>query len=299
MAERLQKILANTGLGSRREIESWIAAGEVRLNGKVAELGARAGIDDELTVKGRFYKVVSDDRDTRRVLIYHKPVGEVTTRDDPEGRRTVFDRLPRLHHGRWIAVGRLDINTLGLLLMTNDGELANALMHPSSELERQYAVRVNGRVTPEIIERLASGVELEDGPAKFDRITRESDSDKRNQWFRVSLSEGRNRMVRRLWESQDLQVARLIRTRFGPVHLPRNLARGKVQEMSADEVAALARTLGLPPRPKAKLRIVPVHPRHRRRAKQRQESRGARRHRGTKPSRARPDSGGRRRRGAG
>ncbi len=269
MAERLQKILANTGLGSRRELETWITAGDIRINGQTAKLGDRAALDDDLVVKGRFYKVVSDDQDLRRVLVYHKPLGEVTTRDDPEKRRTVFDSLPRLHHGRWIAVGRLDINTLGLLLLTNDGELANALMHPSSEFERQYAVRVNGRVSPEMIERLSTGVELDDGPAKFERIVAEADSDNANQWFRVSLKEGRNRMVRRLWESQEVQVSRLIRTRFGPVTLPRWLARGKIQELPAKDIEGIAKAANLEPRPAPKLRVIPVHPRHRRKAQQR------------------------------
>ena len=269
MAERLQKILANTGLGSRRELESWIAAGDIRLNGQVAKLGDRATLNDDLLVKGKFYKVVTDDQALRRVIIYHKPLGEITTRDDPENRRTVFDRLPRLHHGRWIAVGRLDINTLGLLLLTNDGELANALMHPSSEFERQYAVRVNGRVGPDVIQRLSAGVELDDGPAKFDRIIAEADTEHANQWFRVTLKEGRNRMVRRLWESQDMQVSRLIRTRFGPVSLPRWLARGKVHELPANEIEAIAKAANLEPKPPAKLRIIAVHPRHRRKAQQR------------------------------
>lgn len=269
MAERLQKILANTGLGSRRELETWIAAGEIRINGQVAKLGDKASLNDDLVVKGRFYKVVTDDQQLRRVLVYHKPLGEVTTRDDPEKRKTVFDKLPRLHHGRWIAVGRLDINTLGLLLLTNDGELANALMHPSGEFERQYAVRVNGRVTPEIIQNLQNGVELDDGPAKFDKIVAEADSDTANQWFRVTLKEGRNRMVRRLWESQDMQVSRLIRTRFGPVSMPRWLARGKVQELDPKVIESIAQAARLEPRPVPKLRIIPVHPRHRRKAQQR------------------------------
>ena len=273
MSERLQKILANTGLGSRRELERWIAAGEIKVNGAVAKLGDKASLNDDLVVKERFYKVVADDQQLRRVLVYHKPLGEVTTRDDPEHRKTVFDNLPRLHHGRWIAVGRLDINTLGLLLMTNDGELANALMHPSGEFERQYAVRVNGRVSPEIIDNLLKGVELDDGPAKFDRVVAEADSDNANQWFRVTLKEGRNRMVRRLWESQDMQVSRLIRTRFGPVNMPRWLARGKVQELEAKEIESIAAAAKLEPRPAAKLRIIPVHPRHRRKAQQRSKRR--------------------------
>ncbi len=269
MAERLQKILANTGLGSRRELERWIAAGEVRINGSLAKLGDRATLNDDLTVRGHFYRVVTDDRQTRRVLAYHKPLGEVTTRDDPEHRRTVFGNLPRLHHGRWISVGRLDLNTLGLLLLTNDGELAHGLMHPSSELAREYAVRVNGRVSPETLERLAQGVELDDGLAKFDRIREEEAGEGSNRWFRVTVKEGRNRLVRRLWESQELMVSRLIRTRYGPVALPKWLARGKVHELAEPDVQLLAKAAGLPERAEARLRIVSVHPRQRRRAQRR------------------------------
>ena len=276
MAERLQKILANTGLGSRRELEGWIGAGEVRVNGERAELGARAKLGDDLVVRGRFYKVVTDDRDVRRVLAYHKPLGELTTRDDPEGRKTVFDALPRLHHGRWIAVGRLDINTLGLLLLTNDGELANALMHPSGGFERHYAVRVNGRVDEATLERLSAGVELDDGPARFERIVEEAGDDaSANRWYRVVVRQGRNRVVRRLFESQDLQVSRLIRTRFGPVALPRWLARGKLHELGPDEIGALSTEAKLPPRPEPKLRIVAVHPRQRRAAASRRRGKGS------------------------
>jgi 23S rRNA pseudouridine2605 synthase len=268
MAERLQKILANSGLGSRRELERWIEAGDIKINGRVATLGDRASLDDDLAVRGMFYKVVPDDQLTRRVLLYHKPLGEVTTRDDPERRPTVFDRLPRLHHGRWIAVGRLDINTLGLLLLTNDGELANALMHPSSGFERHYAVRVNGQVSDEMIKTLQDGVELDDGPARFDRVIAEPrDGEGSNHWFRVVVREGRNRVVRRLWESQDRVVSRLIRTRFGPISMPRWLARGKVHEMVAGEIAELSKAAGLDAAPANKLRIVAVHPRHRRKAR--------------------------------
>jgi len=270
MAERLQKILANSGLGSRREVEGWIADGQIKRNGQVATLGERAVLGDDLVIKGRFYKVSADDRQTRRVLVYHKPLGEVTTRDDPERRPTVFDKLPRLHHGRWIAVGRLDLNTLGLLLLTNDGELANALMHPSGGFERQYAVRVNGRVDDALLDRLRTGVELEDGPARFERLMEEpGPTEGANRWFRVSVREGRNRLVRRLWESQDLQVSRLIRTRYGPIAMPRWLARGKVQELSAEEIAALSRAARLDEKPADKLRIVAVHPRQKRRAARR------------------------------
>jgi len=270
MGERLQKILANTGFGSRRELEGWITDGHIRINGREAKLGDRAALNDDLVVKGRFYRVVADDqRHARQVLMYHKPLGELTTRDDPEGRRTVFDRLPRLAQGRWISIGRLDINTLGLLLLTNDGQLANGLMHPSSEVEREYAVRVNGRVSPEILERLRNGVELEDGPAKFDRIREEDRSEGSNQWFRVTVKQGRNRVVRRLWESQELQVSRLIRTRYGTVSMPKWLGRGKMDLLTGSDVETLSKLAGLENRPSDNLRIVPVHPRHKRKAKRR------------------------------
>ncbi len=268
MGERLQKILANTGLGSRRELETWIADGLVKRNGQLAKLGDRATVNDDLVVKGRFYKVVADEKQQRQVLAYHKPLGEITTRDDPEGRKTVFDRLPNLHQGRWISVGRLDINTLGLLLLTNDGQLANKLMHPSSQIKREYAVRVNGRVSPDILERLRNGVELEDGPAKFDRISVEG-GEGSNQWYRVTLAEGRNRMVRRLWESQELQVSRLIRTRYGPISLPKWLGRGKLHELTPPELQALVKMAGLADTQVDKLRVVPVHPRHKRKSNRR------------------------------
>jgi len=269
VAERLQKILANTGLGSRRELEGWITEGQVNVNGKTAQLGDKASIDDNLTVKGRFYRVVADAPDQRRVLMYHKPLGELTTRHDPEGRKTVFDRLPNLPSGRWISVGRLDINTLGLLLLTDDGELANALMHPSSGLEREYAVRVNGQVTQEMLDRLSSGVELEDGPAKFDRI-RHDGGEGSNQWYRVVLREGRNREVRRLWESQNLQISRLIRVRYGPVFLPKWLGRGRFEALENAQVIDLLKAAGLDKsHGNAALRVVPVHPRHKRKAKRR------------------------------
>jgi len=268
MAERLQKILANTGLGSRRQLEALIAEGGVRLNGQTAKLGDRATVDDDLVVDGRFYRVVSDDKSSRRVIAYHKPVGEVTTRKDPEGRKTVFDRLPNLHNNRWVSIGRLDINTLGLLLLTSDGQLANAFMHPSSEIDREYAVRINGKVTAEMLERLKTGVELEDGLAKFDRLTDEG-GEGMNHWFRVTVKEGRNRLVRRLWESQEVRVSRLIRTRYGPVALPKWLQRGQVHELTPQDVEELAKVAKLPAQPSDNLRAIPVHPRHRRKSRKR------------------------------
>jgi len=267
MSERLQKILANTGFGSRRELEGWITEGLIRINGREAKLGDRATLNDDLVIKGRFYRVVADDqRNARQVLMYHKPLGELTTRDDPEGRRTVFDRLPRLAQGRWISVGRLDINTLGLLLLTNDGQLANALMHPSSEIEREYAVRVNGRVSPEVLNNLRNGVELEDGLAKFEKVKSDEAGEGSNQWFSVTVKQGRNRIVRRLWESQDLQVSRLIRTRYGSVSLPKWLSRGKMELLEDNDISTLSKLAGLDTRPTDHLRIVPVHPRHKRKA---------------------------------
>jgi len=266
MAERLQKILANTGLGSRRELEQWIAAGDVRLNGHLAQLGDRATVDDNLVVRGKFYKVVAGDK-RRRVLAYHKPLGELTTRDDPEKRRTIFQSLPRLHQGRWISVGRLDINTLGLLLVTDDGQLANKLMHPSSGCVREYAVRIQGEADATTLERLRTGVELEDGLARFTRLTADEGGQGTNHWYRVQVQEGRNRLVRRLWESQGVQVSRLIRTRFGPISLPRWLPRGKVQELSEQEIESLLKAAGLSDTRQDNLRIVPVHPRHRRKAR--------------------------------
>lgn len=269
MAERLQKILANTGLGSRRELETWISDGHVNVNGRTASLGDKATVDDNLTVKGRFYRVVDDGRSRRRVIAYHKPLGEITTRNDPEKRKTVFDKLPRLHTGRWISVGRLDINTLGLLLLTDDGELANGLMHPSSEIDREYAVRVNGRVSPEIIEQLTTGVELEDGLAKFDRLWHDG-GDGINQWYRVVLREGRNREVRRLWESQELQVSRLIRVRYGPIMLPKRIGRGQSEDLGERDIDALVKASGIDEKRAAQsLKLVPVHPRVKRRAKAR------------------------------
>ncbi len=247
--ERLQKLLAHAGLGSRRQVEQWIADGEVEVNGRVARLGERAGPGDEVRVRGRAVDLGGLESLPRRVLIYHKPEGEVTTRSDPEGRPTVFERLPRLEVGRWISVGRLDVNTSGLLLLTTDGELANRLMHPSSQVEREYAVRVFGEVDGRVLENLVNGVQLDDGPARFEEIV-DSGGEGANRWYHVVILEGRKREVRRLWESQGLKVSRLIRVRYGPVILPPGLAQGRTAELTPGEVNELGQMVGLEPQKK-------------------------------------------------
>ncbi|AEF53913.1 23S rRNA pseudouridine(2605) synthase RluB [Marinomonas posidonica] len=237
MDEKLQKVLARAGQGSRREMENRIREGRVLVNGEVATLGDRVSITDSITIDG--YAIVATEAGAnRRVIIYNKPEGEVCTRKDPEGRTTVFEKLPKLRGERWIAVGRLDINTSGLLLFTTDGELANRLMHPSTEIDREYLVRVMGEVTDENLDSLKKGVNLEDGPAKFTDIV-DGGGEGINHWFYVCLMEGRNREVRRLWESQGVKVNRLKRVRFGPVFLPSKAKVGRWVEMEGDEVNAL------------------------------------------------------------
>jgi len=244
MSEKLQKVLARAGYGSRREIEGWISAGRVSVNGNIVQLGERVVEGDVIRIDG---KVVSKTRlqsRRTRVLMYHKPVGEVTSRSDDEGRSTVFENLPRIANGRWIVVGRLDLNTSGLLLFTNDGELANRLMHPSHTVEREYAVRVLGEVPPEVIKKLSSGVELEDGEAHFTTI-RDGGGEGANHWFHVILEEGRNREVRRLWESQGVKVSRLLRVRYGPITMPRWLKPGRWEYLSDEDVSLLRQSVGL------------------------------------------------------
>lgn len=249
MAERLQKFLARAGLGSRRQIEDWVRQGRISVNGAPAQLGLQVGDADRIQIDGKPV-VARASRRPLRVLAYYKPVGEMTTRRDPEGRPTVFERLPWLRDGRWIAVGRLDLNTQGLLLLTDDGELANRLMHPSSQIEREYAARVLGEVAPETLDRLRAGVSLDDGLARFDDI-REAGGEGANRWYHVILREGRNREVRRLWESQGVTVSRLIRVRYGPVALRRGLHPGRWDELDAAQVAALSAAVGYSPEPRS------------------------------------------------
>ncbi len=233
--EKIQKVLARQGLASRREIERWIEAGRIQVNGQRAVLGDRISLTDKVQVDGRLIKFDPGTARQCRVLVYNKALGEVCTRSDPEGRPTVFDRLPKIKGGRWISVGRLDINTSGLLLFTDDGELANALMHPSKEIDREYAVRVHGEVNDEMIKTLKSGVELEDGKARFTDV-QHFDGSGTNQWYHVVLMEGRNREVRRLWESQGVDVSRLKRVRYGCIFLPKSVSMGQWTELGQKEL---------------------------------------------------------------
>ncbi|GAB5451738.1 MAG: hypothetical protein Hals2KO_20660 [Halioglobus sp.] len=243
--DKLQKVLAATGLGSRREMERWIEQGRVNVNGRRAKLGDRVTEHDRLTVDGK--PLQREDADKVRCILYHKPPGEVTSRSDPQDRRTVFQRLPKLKQGRWISIGRLDFNTSGLLLFTTDGELANALMHPSSNIEREYMVRVMGDVTPDMLQRMLEGVMLDDGVARFTDIQDGGgDQDGINKWYYVVLMEGRNREVRRLWESQGLTVSRLKRVRYGEVFIPSKVKQGQWVEMDHKDVKTLYRMAGLP-----------------------------------------------------
>lgn len=242
--EKIQKVLANLGIGSRREIERWIREGRIRINHQPVKLGDRIDLTAKILIDGKPVPLFPATDFQRRVLIYHKPEGEICARSDPEGRPTVFEHLPRLRGQRWIMIGRLDINTLGLLVFTNDGELAHRLSHPSYEIEREYAVRVLGKVDEKVLEHLKKGVKLEDGMAAFTRIEERGGSGA-NHWYHVVLKEGRNREVRRLWESQGVNVSRLLRVRFGNVTLPEDLSRGQYRELKAEEMQKLARLVGL------------------------------------------------------
>ncbi len=246
--EKLQKVLARAGFGSRRELETWISAGRVKVNGKLAALGDRVGPEDKIVIDGKKLSSNTSTSVNQTVLLYNKPVGEICSRNDPEGRPSVFDKLPRLQHARWVSVGRLDINTSGLLLFTTDGELANKLMHPATQVEREYAVRVIGEVTKEMINEMHKGVMLEDGMARFTDIQFFS-GEGANQWYHVVIMEGRNREVRRLWESQGLKVSRLKRVRYGTAFIPSVVKVGQFRELPASEVKELYKLAGLKYRP--------------------------------------------------
>ena len=250
--ERIQKALARQGLGSRRQIEGWIKEGLITLNGNVVELGQQVEVGDVVMHGGRKIIIREADQTLPRVIAYHKPEGEVCTRNDPEGRPTIFDKLPGLKHSRWVAVGRLDINTSGLILITDSGDLANKLMHPSSQLQREYAVRIMGAATKDQLKKLTHGVKLEDGPARFEEIVETSANDELsdqpaslNRWYHVVLMEGRNREVRRMWEAVGLKVSRLMRVRYGSVVMTKSHRPGKQRELDPKEIRELAELAGI------------------------------------------------------
>ncbi len=242
--ERVQKVLSRMGFGSRREIERWIEQGRIKINGKTCGLGDRVKPGDRVHVNDKRIIVREEKQEETRVIMYHKPVGEICTRSDPEGRSTVFDHLPKAGRTRWVSIGRLDINTSGLLLFTTNGELANRLMHPSNEIEREYAVRVSGNVTRDILKQLKTEVMLEDGPAHFDDI-QDGGGEGYNHWYYVVIREGRNREVRRLWEAVDIRVSRLMRVRYGNIILPKSLRKGRSKDLDAIEIKQLGESVGL------------------------------------------------------
>ena len=247
--ERLQKVLAQVGLGSRRTMEEWISAGRVTVNGEVATLGMRVTEDDTVRADKRIVNIRTSNNNLPRVLLYHKQEGEIVSRDDPEKRVNVFDKLPKLRGMKWIAIGRLDFNTSGLLIFTTSGDLANRLMHPRFEVEREYAVRVQGSMTDEQMEQMVKeGITLEDGPVKFERLTDEG-GEGYNHWYRLMLKEGRNRIVRRTFEALSLPISRLIRVRFGIVNLPPRLKRGTLAELGTGEVGQILDWVGMESKP--------------------------------------------------
>ncbi|PCK07683.1 MAG: 23S rRNA pseudouridylate synthase B [Alteromonadaceae bacterium] len=244
--EKLQKVLARAGTGSRREMERAISEGKVEVNGRKAKLGDRVSSSDKIVCNGRYISASERGNDHLRVLLYNKPEGEICSHSDPEGRPSVFDKLPPLKSGRWISVGRLDFNTSGLLLFTTDGELANKLMHPSSNIDREYLVRINGSVDADMLARLKEGVLLEDGVAKFtDIVVRASKGETSNPWFYCVVMEGRTREVRRLWESQEVRVSRLKRVRYGNVFIPSHVRSGQWIDLNDKEIGDIYETAGM------------------------------------------------------
>jgi 23S rRNA pseudouridine2605 synthase len=243
-SEKIQKVLARAGFGSRRELESWITAGRIKVNGLVAHLGERVSEKDKITVDGKKL-TPHNNQQGHSLLLYNKPIGEICTRNDPDGRPTVFDHLPRLQHARWVAVGRLDINTSGLLLFTTDGELANKLMHPSTQVQREYAVRVLGEVTDDQLRMLVRGVELEDGMARFEGLV-DGGGEGANHWYHVTIAEGKNREVRRLWEAVGVKVSRLKRVRYGSISIPSHVRMGTYTELGFGDAKGLYQIAKLP-----------------------------------------------------
>jgi 23S rRNA pseudouridine2605 synthase len=242
--ERIHKVLANAGLGSRRTVEQWIREGRITVNGRPAQLGERIDAADQVKIDGRSVSGKRLRQHCHHVIIYNKPEGEIVSRRDDSGRPTVFQRLPKLPSGRWIAVGRLDINSSGLLLLTTHGELANRLMHPASQIEREYAVRVHGEVSPQMLQQLVNSVELEDGTARFEEIV-ESGGEGANRWFHVVIMEGRKREVRRMWEAVGARVNRLKRVRFGPIILDSSVKAGRWRTLTREESSKLLAMAGL------------------------------------------------------
>lgn len=247
MSEKLQKLLAHGGYGSRREIETWISDGRVTVNGKRAKLGDRATPLDRVLVDGKLTQLSTQSHEAIKALIYHKPEGEICSRKDPKGRPTIFDSLPGIPNGRWVSVGRLDINTSGLILLTNNGELANKLMHPSTGLEREYLVRIRGEASESTLQTLTrEGVELDGKPAKFDRVLQADMADEgTNHWYRVVIKEGRYREVRRMWDAVGHTVSRLKRIRYGTVKLTRDIKRGQHAKIAPKQLEKLVTSVGL------------------------------------------------------
>ncbi len=244
--ERIQKALARQGLGSRRQIEKWISDGKITLNGKTASIGEPVKAGDTVMFSGRRVIIKEPSSSLPKVIAYHKPVGEVCSRNDPEGRPTIFENLPKLKQSRWISIGRLDLNTSGLILLTDNGELANRLMHPSRQIAREYAVRILGRASEDALKKLTHGIELEDGMARFEEVV-DADPDAQgvNHWYHVVLMEGRNREVRRMWEAVGLQVSRLMRVRYGNIVLEKSLRPGRVKEIKPKKIIELAAMVDL------------------------------------------------------